>query len=424
MPSFLDTFGPRLKQYAFRPLELDSYINILHGSVRSGKTWATHMKILQACKYSVTGWRLLTGTSKAAIFNNVLYDLFNIVGPQHYQYSAQSSHLKLCGSNWIVKGAEDEGAEKFIRGVTLGVAVADELSKLPQTFFQMLLTRLSPKGARFYGTTNPDTPFHWLRRDPETGEPAYLCDKVLRRKGLLFSMHTTMGDNPNLTKEYIEAQKLLYKGVFYRRFILGEWVMAQGSIYKDAWSDSLVYDDDSRPVGLLAPGGHVDRWVAVDCGVDHPQVYLEFYDDGDTIWIENEYYWDSKAQMQQKTDAQYADDIDKFMGTGNSCEIRVPPEAASFRAELVMRGFWATNAENEVSEGIQTVMALMSSRKLRIHKRCQHTLEEIQTYHWDKQAAMRGIEQPDKKAGRDDAIDALRYGLHVKVPRWRFAKAA
>lgn len=396
-----------------RPLELDGRINILEGSVRSGKTWAMHPKILYACKYPVNGWRFITGQSKDTIFTNVLNDLFALIGPQHYTYNHQTGLLRMFGSTWKVMGAKDEGSEKFLRGSTIGVAVCDEITLMPKTFFQMLLTRMSPTGARLYGTTNTDSPLHWLKTE-------YLDDPVLREKKIVSAMHVTMEDNPNLGQEYIESQKALYKGLFYQRFILGLWVMAEGSIYRDAWDECLLYDDATTPATLFNAGGFVDRWVSVDCGVDHPQVYFEFWDDGDTIWVQKEYFWASRKEMRQKTDGQYADDLVDFMGHNKACQIILPPECASFHAELSQRGLWVTEADNEVLEGIQSVAGLMAKRKLRIHrKNCPNLVRSIPVYVWDQKAALRGVEQPLKV--EDDPPDALRYGIHHKIPKWRFA---
>lgn len=404
-------YGPRLKQFAYQPLEFDARLNILEGSVRSGKTWALLPKILYACQYPANGWRFITGQSKINIFRNVLGDLFNLIGPRHYSYNHQSGLLRLFNSRWMVMGAKDEGSEKYIRGATIGVAICDEVTLMPEDFWKMLNTRMSPAGARLYGTTNCDTPKHWLKQN-------VLDDQKLRDMGILRSMHCTMEDNPNLTEEFKASQRAMFKGLFYQRYILGQWVMAEGAIWRDCWDDALIYDDSSRPISLFGRGGFTDHWISVDCGTDHPQVYGEFWDDGTTIWLEREYFWDSKREMQQKTDAQYADDLQSFMGPNNACQVIVPPEAASFKAELSGRGLWISDANNEVLEGIQTVAALMSTRKLRIHRRCIETLKGIELYAWDKKAALRGVEQPLKQD--DDAADMLRYATHEKIPRWRF----
>jgi hypothetical protein len=144
------------------------------------------------------------------------------------------------------------------------------------------------------------------------------------------------------------------------------------------------------------------------------QVYLEFYDDGETIWVTREYFWDSHKEMRQKTDGQYADDLVQFMGSNNACRVIVPPECASFQAELSQRGIWVTEADNEVLPGIQTVAGLMANRQLRIHKtKCPNLVRSIPIYVWDQKASLRGVEQPLKIG--DDAPDALRYGLHGYV---------
>jgi PBSX family phage terminase large subunit len=165
----------------------------------------------------------------------------------------------------LVIGAKDEGSERYIRGLTVGVALCDEISLMPQSFFQMLLSRMSPQGARLYAATNPDSPYHWLKTE-------YLDNPELRAKKILRSEHFTMADNPNLTTEFIEAQKRLYTGFFYQRFIQGLWVVAQGAIYKDSWSEALLYDLKDEPKGLRVRGGFQQRIVAIDYGTANPMV--------------------------------------------------------------------------------------------------------------------------------------------------------
>lgn len=119
-----------------------------------------------------------------------------------------------------------------------------------------------------YGTTNPDNPCHWLKSK-------YLDNQELRTNGTLWSQHFTMADNPNLSERFVESQKKLYTGFFYTRFIEGLWVVAEGAIYKDSWSDELLYDAKDEPVGLRQPNGHERRIIAVDYGTTNPMVFLE-----------------------------------------------------------------------------------------------------------------------------------------------------
>ena len=213
-------YGERVVDFALRELAEDKAINILSGSVRSGKTWALHHKILEASDTNcpVRGWRVLFGQTKETIYVNVLKDLFDIIGEENYDYSAHTGRLRIFDTEWKILGARDEGSEKFVRGATVGVAVGDELVLMPEGFFKMMLTRMSPPGARLYGTTNPDNPMHYLKTE-------YIDNPAVA--SYLFHLAMTMDDNPNLTPEYIASQKALYKGMFYKRFILGLWVMAE-----------------------------------------------------------------------------------------------------------------------------------------------------------------------------------------------------
>ena len=105
-----------------RPPEDDSPINILEGAVRSGKTWSLHPKALYCSRYNVGGHKIITGVSKQSILNNVLHDLFEIVGPRNYSYNRNTGQLKLFDSEWLIIGAKDEASERYIRGLTVGVA--------------------------------------------------------------------------------------------------------------------------------------------------------------------------------------------------------------------------------------------------------------------------------------------------------------
>jgi PBSX family phage terminase large subunit len=396
-----------------RPPEDDWPINLLEGAVRSGKTWCLHPKALYCCCYSVGGLKIITGASKQSIHNNVLHDLFEIVGSRNYNYNRNTGRLKLFNSEWLIIGAKDEGSERYIRGLTVGVALCDEVSLMPKSFFQMLLSRMSPEGARLYGTTNPDSPYHWLKAE-------YLDNPELRANRILWSDHFTMADNPNLTVEFVESQKRLYTGFFYKRFIEGLWVIAEGAIYKDSWSEALLYDLKDEPIGLRARGGHQQRIIAINYGTTNPMVFLDIYDDGNLFWVVREYYWDSVVEMRQKTDAEYADDLLKFIGPHNFAKVIIDPSAASFKAEMTKRGIWHVDADDEVNEGIRVASMVLNQKLVRFcRQNAQKTIQEMQTYAWDPTAAQHGEEKPLKT--HDHGADAFRYFAKTEVPYWRLA---
>ena len=404
-------YGPRLKRFAYRPLENDRFINLLDGSVRSGKTVSMWPKILYACRYAVPGWRIIAASSKASAYRNLLNDIFNLVGSSRYSYNVQSGMMKLCGSDWMVLGAGDEGAEKAVRGMTGSVAFIDELTKVPQSFYNMLVSRLSPDGARLYATTNPDTPSHWVKTD-------VIDNQELHKAGDLFYMHCTMADNPNLSQSYIEKMKRQYRGSFYKRFIEGQWVTAEGAIYGDYWSDEILYDDAELPAHLLNPEDHA---IGLDYGTVNPFAGVEGLDDGTTLWIDREFWYDSATEQKQLTDAEYVRLLGKWIKESKirdaNPRIVIDPSAASFRAACVSEGWWMKDADNEVLEGIKTVSSVMGAKKIRINRKCENLIRELRNYAWDDKAAKRGEEKPMKV--QDHSADACRYLIRDIFKPWR-----
>jgi len=356
----------------------------------------------------------------------VLSDLFNIIGTKNYAYNRQNGELQLFDSMWLVIGARDEGSEKVLRGLTVRVAVDDELSLKPRSFTMMLLNRMSVEGARYYGTTNPDVPFHYVKTD-------LIDNKALKDSGELETLHFDLDDNPNLPFGYRGYLNRIYPpgSLFHQRFVLGLWVTGEGSIYKDVLSDESLYDDEpwtmsnGKP-GLVAPRGLLnaghERTVSVDCGVDHVQVYLDWVDDGDVCWCAREYWWDSHEEGRQKTDRQYREDLQEFtaLHQAQNALILLPPEVASFETECRQAGMWLQTADNTVLDGIKQVAIMLSLGKMKFHRRhVKKTFQQMQAYMWDPKARLRGVEQPLKQ--KDDGPDAVRYFAKTRIPAWRLS---
>jgi len=212
-----------------RPQE-DAFINILEGAVRSSKNWTMIPKIAFALDtYKVEGERVMFGVSKDTLYHNVLNDLFNFYGIKNYSYNRMTGELWLGNTKWRVVGAKDEGSEKYIRGSTVGVAYGDELIKIPKSFFEMMLSRMSPEGARLYGTTNPDNPFHYINKD-------YITNVEKKASGLVWSEKFMLRDNLSLSEAKILQFETMFKGVFKKRNIDGIWCVAEGAIYKDSYT--------------------------------------------------------------------------------------------------------------------------------------------------------------------------------------------
>lgn len=424
----LKRFGRKALDFIRTPVELDPRITILEGSIRSSKTFAMLAKLLPLCRYQVDGSRVITGNSKGSIYRNVLHDLFSVIGKRNYRYNRNSGELWLFGVLWFVIGAKDERAEETIRGMTIGIAYSDETVLLPRSFFLQLLARMSPAGARLYCTTNPDNPYHFLKAEymdnPElnAGVPWTKATEAPETRGSLRVIHFTLDDNPNLDRAARQMYEKMYTGVFYLRMILGLWVIAEGAIYRDVWPKVLMYTEAERPLGLRMRGGHQRRYITIDYGTTNPTVFLDIYDTGRRHYVDREYYWDSKKEMRSKTDAEYADDLQKFIADGSPEMpiVVIDPSAASFIAELRKRGVPVMEADNEVLDGIRMTMTLVNSGALAVCDTCVMFAREMQTYAWnDKAANKTGEEAPVKQ--HDHAPDAFRYYVKTMIPEWRLA---
>lgn len=215
-------------------------LNLLEGSVRSGKTWISLILWMAWLSTQPTDrLYLMTGKTMQTLKRNVLQPLQDLIGENSFDYSVSSKEGQLLGRPIAIEGANDAKSEYKIRGITLGGAYADELTLYPRDFFIMLLSRLSLPGAKFFGTTNPDNPSHWLKKEfIDNPNVNMLCIKFL------------IGDNTTLDPEYVSSIKREYQGVFYDRFILGRWVTAEGAIYTTFANDPKHFIISEPPSDL------------------------------------------------------------------------------------------------------------------------------------------------------------------------------
>lgn len=313
-----------------------------------------------------------------------------------------------------VFGGRDESSYMLIQGVTLAGVLLDEVALMPRSFVEQALARCSVAGAKLWFNCNPDVPEHWFRKE-------WLLK--LREKDATH-LHFSMEDNPSLSPETLAMYRSLYAGVFKRRYIDGEWTAGDGLIYDMFDPEVNTYDDGTRPKGLPYIS---TRTIACDYGTANPTVFLDIYDDGETVWVDNEYRWDSRNLERcgrQKTDMEYADDLAVFMGADVQfhCPVVVDPSAASFIAELKRRGFYVIQGDNDVINGIRRVSQLFARRVLTIHReQCVGLISELQSYVWDTKAAQQaGVERPVKQ--QDHGPDALRYYVNTSLPKWRYGE--
>jgi PBSX family phage terminase large subunit len=262
-------------------------------------------------------------------------------------------------------------------------------------FVNQAAARCSVEGSKYWFNCNPGSPSHWFKLN-------WL--DVHKEKNLLH-LHFTMDDNPSLSEEIKDRFKKMWKGVFFQRYILGLWVMAEGAIY-DMFSEVNEYVSSDLKRGLSSTATH---YIAVDYGTQNATVFLYIIWDGETALVEDEYYYSGKTTGRQKTDSEYGHDLEEFLkGKVIPRNVIIDPSAASFKAELKSRYFRIKDADNDVLDGIRMVGTMFNLGKLKINKeKCPNTIREIQSYVWDPTPTDKGNEKPLKKD--DHCPDALRY---------------
>ena len=387
MPSLITT---KQRQFLLAPF---SRINLLEGSVRSGKTWISLVKWAMFVRSRPQGELfMMVGKTREALQFNCVGLLEDLAGAD-FKCNARSNVGYLYGREIRLLGANDEKAASKIKGSTLAGAYIDELSEIPESFYKMTLSRLSVSGAVLLATTNPDSPNNYVFTDIiENEDISRKCWKFL------------LDDNTFLPKEYIENIKKEYTGVFFERYILGNWVIAEGLVYPD-------YDNTVK----TEPRDYTEYAVSMDYGTQNPTVMLLWGRHGGTWYAVREYEHSGRETNIQKTDAEYYAELEKLCAdvpvqAGAKIELIIDPSAASFIA-VAQQGhrFKVRKADNDVLNGIRNTASGLSDRRILINDCCTRTIREFGLYSWDSRAAEDAVIKED-----DHGMDAVRYFIQTK----------
>lgn len=360
-------------------------INILDGSVRSGKTWISLIIwVAWLATMPKNKKYLMVGKTLTTLKRNCLDVLVELFGKNNVTYSMSTKKAVIFGYNIELEGANDEGAESKIRGMTLQGAYCDEITLLPESFFAMLLSRLSEHEAKLFGSTNPDSPSHWFKVNYLDRE-----DELS-----LYRITFLIDDNTFLDPEYIKNIKSEYTGVFYKRFILGLWVIAEGLVYQ--------FDAEKHCTDEIPEYG--EYYLSVDYGTMNPFSCGLWCVVGEKAVRIKEYYYSGRKTNIQKTDEQYADEIQALAEGYDISKVVVDPSAASFIAELKKRNFSVQKAKNDVIDGIRVTSRMLEKGNIKIHSDCKDAISEFGLYSWNDKSTVDEVIKDN-----DHAMDEIRY---------------
>jgi PBSX family phage terminase large subunit len=375
----------------------DARLNILHGSVRSSKTVNCTIRWITYLFDGPAGDLFMVGKTRATLQRNVMNDLFDIVGEKNYRWvNRQEGELTIFHRRVYLVGANTEEAESKIRGATAAGAYCDEANLYPESFWAQLMARMSVPGAQCFCSLNPDSPYHWFYLN------VLMNSNILNKK----VWHFTLEDNPNLDPEYMESIKQMYSGVFYRRYILGEWCVAEGAIY-DMFSTEKNVKALDETIKIRK------KIVSCDYATSTVMSWSLIYRHGfNRYHKQREYYYDAEKEKRQKTDGEFGQDFKKWLNGERPDVIYCDPSAASWKAELRKLGYIVRDADNDVINGIRVVGAALESGRYTIDPSCKNTISEYPAYSWDPKAQKIGEDKPLKV--NDHACDSDRYAIYTE----------
>lgn len=381
-------------------------INLLEGSVRSGKTWIS--LVLWAFWVGTMpkdGSYLMVAKTLTSLRRNVLDLLQSLVGTRNFSYSLPRKEGRLFGRLVYLEGVNDARAESKIRGMTLQGAYCDELTLFTQDFFAMLLSRLSEPGAKVIATTNPDSPNHWLMTE-------YISRKDDAAGVDLLDIKYTLDDNTFLDPEYVKQIKREYTGVFYERFVLGRWVLAEGIIYRQFADSPESYLIDEAPEIRIATigvdfGGNGSAHTFVCNGIApswREVVTLEEYYRKEIIspaQLEEDFVaFVRLCQSKYRVLTAYCDSAEQSLIQG----LRTAVAKARLRIEL-------KNAKKgPINDRIRFWCMMQGAGRYKIMRRCKHLIEAFKGAVWDSKAIGKDVRLDDGKHNID-SLDACEYSM-------------
>ena len=360
--------------------------NFKGGATRSGKTyldfkWIIPLRIRE--RAGKDGLAVILGVTKSTIERNVLEPMRNLYGDKLVGTISSDNTAWIFGEKCYCLGAEKVSQVSKIRGASIKYCYGDEVADWSEEVFALLKSRLDKEYSCFDGTYNPQYPNHWLK-------------KFLDSDADIFSQVYTIDDNPFLPPSFVENLKKEYAGtVFYDRYILGKWTLAEGLVYP-MFGDSCIVQD-------IPDTG--DYYISIDYGTHNP-FSAGLWCVTKTVAVRiAEYYYCGREERKEKTPEEYYSEVKRLAGGRDIKCLIVDPSADAFIATVKKHHeFKVRGAVNDVLPGIQTTAEMIASGKVKIHESCEDAIREFGLYRWDEKAESDRVVKEN-----DHAMDEVRY---------------
>lgn len=373
--------------------------NVKQGATRSGKTFMDYFVIPKRIRNVIgrDGLVVLLGNTRGTLQRNIIEPLQNIWGAGMVGNIHSDNSALMFGEKCFCLGADKVNQVDRLRGSSIKYCYGDEVVTWHQDVFEMLKSRLDKPYSCFDGTCNPDNPRHWFKT-------------FLDGDADIYQQHYTIDDNPYLDPEFVDNLKREYAGtVYYERYILGRWALAEGLVYPMFSPQKHVVPTINRP--------YTEYYISCDYGTQNP-MSMGLWGKYDGKWYRvRESYYNGRTKGQRTDEEHYA----QLLSLAQDLPVRaviVDPSAASF-IECIRRHnrFYVRRAVNDVLNGIQNVAVKLQAGDLLFNDCCKDIQAEFYAYAWDEKA---GQDKPIKD--NDHAMDDMRYFVNtiLGAPRFSF----
>lgn len=381
---------------------------VASGAIRSGKSSLMTVAFIDDCMSRYNGQRFgICGKTVGSAIENVITPWMMMTRTKkryRVKFARSSKLLTVSRGNvtntFEVFGGKDEASYMLIQGRTLAGVLMDEVALMPRSFVNQATARCSVDGSRLWFNCNPDSPRHWFYTEWMLGAKS--------KNALVLEFE--LRDNPSLTEHIIERYESMYNGVFYDRYILGKWVIAEGLVYQFDSPEEYTVSHEEASGEVIDDRGekHIGRgayYLSIDYGITNPFACLLWRVTPERAYIVDEYYFASRDQGRRRTDAEHYDAIDSFAKDYPIEAIVIDPSANSFKEEIYRRGKYSVyDADNSVLDGIQVTDQMLHDGAVKISDTCENMLKEMQLYRWDDKASKDQVIKEN-----DHALDSARY---------------
>lgn len=381
------------------------FLTVWEGAVRSSKTVASVFAFMCEVIKSPDPRHLMVGRSQSAVMANCVDSDLGLIdlsgGLAKIKRDKQNeTYIDLAGKRIDMFGGDTISSFRAFRGRTYGMAYIDEANlQHKNTIAECFNRTIASRSRKHFMTLNPDVPGHWLYTD-------YL-DKYRDEKlpGYRW-FHFDLDDNPAISQERQDELKAQYTGIFYKRFILGMRVNAEGGCYPSFTEKNIV---DCLPEKILFVT------IGADIGGNGSATTFAataFYmqDNRLSFCIIDEVY-DTDNRNVETILGNWEQFVKKQQARFVCADCWVDSAEQLIKKSMERRGIInvRNSIKNPIVDRIRFLDLMFSIGRASIYKDCKETIRAVQSAVWtmsgDKETRL------DNGTSNIDSLDAAEYSF-------------